>query len=88
MGLGIGDLLGEQNQRLEEIGWKRGELQSSSPSSTETPAHDALAQGSGSGHVLVPAQGFTARLCSGLCLCHATGWGWEGAEGLWPLPWG
>ena len=88
MGLGIRDLLGEQNQGPEEIGQKRVELQSNSLSSTETLARDALVQGSVSGHVLVPAQGFVARLRSRLCLHDATGWGWEGGKGLWPLLWG
>lgn len=76
MELGIRDLLGEQNQGPEEIGRKRAELQSLS--SAKMLAQDALAQGSISGHVLVPAQGFVARLRSRLCLYDGTGW-WQRA---------
>lgn len=80
MGLGIRDLLGEQNQEPEETSQKRVELQSSSLSSTETLARDALAQGSISGHILVPAQARSSVLISLPLGCHGLGMGgWQRA---------
>lgn len=45
MGLGFRDLLGEQNQGLEETGGKRVELQNSGLSSTKTLLHRGASPG-------------------------------------------